>query len=136
MTPEQAVDAILDIFKAAWDPTGFAAVYGDKPGTKPPSEALWARATIQHATGDQSSLAGETGTRRYTEEGTLTVQVFAPVGDGSTECYRAATLVRDAYRDARHPNVWFRNARIQEVGASGAFDQINVLATFSYDTVR
>lgn len=136
MTPEQAVDAILDIFKAAWDPTGFPAYYTDKGGEKPTSETVWSRATIRHATGNQSSLAGEVGTRRFTDTGALIVQVFAPVGDGSTECYRAATLVRDAYRDAKHPNVWFREQRIQEVGGDGAFFQINVLVTFSYDNVR
>jgi hypothetical protein len=136
MTPEQAVDGILDIFKATWDPTGFPAHYTDKAGEKPTSETLWARATIRHATGNQTSLAGASGTRRFTETGTLFVQVFAPVGDGSTECYKAATLIRDAYRDAKLPNLWFRSQRIQEVGESGAFYQINVLVTFSYDHVR
>lgn len=136
MTPEEAVDAILDIFKAAWDPTTFPAVYSDKPGKAPETEGVWARATVQHATGDQTSLAGETGTRRFTETGTVTVQVFAPLGDGRTEGYRASRIVRDAYRDARHPNVWFRNARIVEASDNGAFTQTNVLATFSYDSVR
>lgn len=136
MTPEQAVDAIFDIFKAAWDPTGFPAVYSDKEGEIPASETVWARATIKHATGNQSSLAGEVGTRRFTATGIVTVQVFAPVGDGSTECYKAALLVQSAYEDARHPNVWFRGVRIQEVGESGAFQQQNVTATFSYDHVR
>jgi hypothetical protein len=136
MTSEEAVDAILDIFKAVWDLTGFSAVYSDKPGTAPVSETIWARATVQHATGGQSSLGNEAGARRFTAEGTVFVQVFSPIGDGRTSGYKAAEIVQNAYRDARHPNVWFRNVRIVEVGDNGAFTQTNVLVTFSYDTVR
>ncbi len=136
MTSEEAVDVIFGIFKDVWDLTGFDAVYDDKPGQKPVTETVWARATVQHSTGRQSSLAGALATRRYTETGTVTVQVFAPIGAGRTECYQAAERVRDAYRDARNPEVWFRNARIVEAGSEGAFTQINVLATFSYDQVR
>lgn len=133
MTPEEAEDIILGIFKTAWDPR--PAVYDDDPGNIPTGEVVWARATIRHATGRQSSLAGAIGTRRFTDEGTVFVQVFAPVGDGSTACMAAAREVQNAYRDARS-RVWFRDVRLNEVGASGAFYQINVLATFSYDDVR
>lgn len=134
MTPEEAVDVMLGIFKTAWDPR--PALYDDKTGEIPPSETPWARATIQHATGGQSSLSGASGTKRHTEKGTVFVQVFTPVGDGSTACYQLAKLVRDAFRDARDANVWFRNVFLTEIGISGAFRQINVQATFSYDEVR
>jgi len=133
MTPDQARDIILGVFKAAWDPR--PAVYDDVPGTIPTGEIVWARATIRHATASQT-LAGEVGTRRFTEEGTVIVQVFAPVGDGSTACYAAAREVQNAFRDARNSDVWFRDVRMNEVGTEGAFVQINVLATFSYDDVR
>lgn len=136
MTPEAAIDTILSIFKAAWDPTGFPAYYTDKAGEKPTSETVWARAIVRHATGAQASLSGEAGTRRYTDEGTVFVQVFAPVGDGSTACYAAARIVQNAYRDARNADVWFRDVTLNELGADGAFEQINVQATFSYDDVR
>lgn len=136
MTPEAAKDAMLDVFKAAWDTTGFPAVYDDKPGNKPTSETVWARATIQHGDSFQSSIAGAAGQRRYTDTGFVFVQVFAPVGDGSTACLQAAQLVRNAYQDSRHPNVWFRNVRLKEVTDKGAFVSINVEAAFSYDDVR
>lgn len=136
MTPERAQDIILGVFKTAWDTTGFPAVYTDVPGEKPTSETVWARATIRHATGRQTSLAGDVGTRRFTDKGTVFVQVFAPVGDGSTACYAAARLVQNAFRDAKGLDVWFTDARMNEVGSDGAFEQINVLATFSYDDVR
>jgi hypothetical protein len=133
MTPIEARDIILGIFKAVWDPR--LALYTDVPGQVPTGEVVWARATIKHATGRQTSLGGPAG-KKYTDRGTVFVQVFAPVGDGSTACYAAAQEVRNAFRDANHPDVWFTNARLNEVGSAGGFDQINVTATFSYDDVR
>lgn len=136
MNKEEAVDAILDIFKTAWDTTGFTALYPGKEKEKPTSEAPWARVTIQHASGDQASLGSLGGRRRFREVGTLFVQVFAPVGDGSTWCYQLTQLLCDAYRDARHPEVWFRNVHSEEIGDDGSFLQHNVIATFIYDNVR
>lgn len=136
MNSQEAKDVMLGIFKTAWDTTGFPARYEYVPGEKPPTQTVWARVNVRHYVGRQSSLSGEDGTRRYLERGTLTVQVFAPVGDGSKACYAAAQIVKNAFRDARHPTVWFTSVRMTEVGAEGAFEQINVLATFSYDDVR
>lgn len=136
MTPLQARDVVLKVFKAAWDGTGFPAVYTDLPNEVPTSETVWARATIKHAEGGQSSLAGETGTRRFTDKGIFTAQVFAPIGDGSLACYTAARLIQNAFRSAKDPDVWFKDHKLKEIGASGSFEQINVLATFSYDDVR
>lgn len=136
MTSQEAKDAMLAIFKAAWDLTGYPAKYEYVPGEKPTTQTPWARVNVRHYVGRQSSLGGGNGSIRYTETGTITVQVFAPVGDGSKACYAAAQIVKNAFRDARHPSVWFTSVRMTEVGADGAFDQINVLATFSYDDVR
>jgi len=136
MTFDEARDIILGVFKAAWDPTGFPAVWTDLPGSAPTSETVWARATIRHATGAQASLAGENGARRWARTGTVYIQVFAPVGDGSKAGYEAAQIVVNAFQASRHENVWFRDVRMNELGTSGAFEQLNVLATFSYDDVR
>lgn len=136
MTFDEARDYILGVFKGVWDTTGFPAAWTDVPGSAPGSETVWARATIRHATGRQASLAGENGPRRYSRGGTVFIQVFAPVGDGSKAGYEAAQLVVNAYQAARHPNIWFRDVRMNEVGKDGAFEQLNVLATFSYDDVR
>lgn len=136
MTFDEARDIILGFFKAAWDPKGFPAVWTDVPGSAPTSETVWARATIRHATGRQASLSDDQGAKRWSRTGTVYIQVFAPVGDGSKAGYDAAQLVVDAFQAARHPNVWFRDVRMSEAGTSGAFEQLNVLATFSYDDVR
>lgn len=134
MTPDQARDEMLAVFKAAWDTTGLQATYTDIPGSVPDTEAAWARVTIQHADGGQTGF-GATEVKRFTNVGILTVQVFAPKGDGKTEAYRLAQLVLVAYCQARG-SVWYRKQRIREAGSDGAYEQINVLADFNYDDQR
>lgn len=134
MTPDLARDEMLAVFKAAWDSTGYAAAYPDVPA-EPPAAAPWARPTVQHATGGQATLSGANGARRWTNRGILTVQVFAPAGDGMKTAYDLAQRVLVAFRQARGV-VWYRNHRLREAGTSGAFSQVNVLVDFTYDETR
>ena len=138
MTADEARDAILAVFKAAWDTTSVPAnvVYSDKAGGEPFGASAWARVVLRHATGRQSSLSDAVGQRRWTSVGTLWVQVFAPVGDGMVTAYGLATVVLNAYRAAPPGAVWYRNPRLQETGSSGNFEQVNILVDFSYDDVR
>lgn len=135
-------DGCLKPFKDAWDLTGFPAVYPDVAKTPSdtgdtPSTNVWARATIRHADGFQSSLTGPLeGKKRHTNIGTVIIQVFGAQGDGSTAAYDAAQTVATAYRKAPSGPVWFRRVRINEIGTSGTYNQINVSADFSYDDVR
>jgi hypothetical protein len=127
----------MTVFKSVWDGTGHQATYTDVPATPPDSNSVWARAILRHATGAQASLSGPiNGATRWNNGGTVFIQVFGPVGDGSSAAYDAAKIVADAYKGARNLSVWFRNVRINEVGTRGAFEQINVLADFSYDEIR
>lgn len=125
---------MLTVFKTYWDTTGFPALYPDVPGQEP-ATGVWARATLRHSTRGPGSLTGGLGTMIYQAEGTLFVQVFAPVGDGMKKAYQYGMGVVHAFEDARL-GVWFRNVRLNEVGRSGAFEQVNVLADFTYDEVR
>ena len=90
---------------------------------------------MQHTNGGQSSLSGESGSRRFASRGIVAISIFVPVGGGQTKAYELAQLVANAYEDARL-DVWFRNTRIREMGASGAFEQVDVLTEFFYDEVR
>lgn len=132
MTIDEARDEILAVFKAAWDTTGYSAVWSDLPSDPPSTDAPWARPMLRHATGGQSSLANATRLKLHTHTGTLWVQIFVPLGQGDTVGYTLAQLVLNAYRDARGA-VWYRNHRFREAGNSGAFAQVNCLIDFSYD---
>lgn len=140
MTALEAEDEVFAIFKTIWDETGFEARYPDVPGKKPATEESvdqpWARPTMNHVDGGQSSLAGEVGTRRFTDLAVFTVQVFAPIGDGKTKLRELAQLVKDGLRDARPTGVWLRNPRMRDTQGDGAFNQMNVIVDVSYDDVR
>lgn len=133
MTPEEARDAMLTVFKDAWDTTGYAAVWSDIPGSKPPvAEEPWARVTVRHGDGKQNSLANSSGGRIYGHMGTLWVQLMCPIGDGGTRGLQLARLVLQAFRDARG-EPWYRNHRFRESGNDGAFSVTTCLIDFTYD---
>lgn len=135
MTFNEARDIMFATFMSAWKGTGYPVVWTDVPADVPTSETTWARVVLRHADGGQGSLAGDTGVKRWKRAGTLFVQVFAPVGGGSSAGYNAAEAVVNAFQAAKDC-VWYRNIRMNEIGASGAFEQINVLVDFTYDEVR
>ena len=135
----EARDDILTPFWETWASIGAPedVVFTDKPATPPTSAPVWARVIIRHDDGFQSSLTGPLeGKKRWTNTGTIFMQVFCPIGDGSTKAYEVADLLLNTYRTQRHPNVFYRRVRLNEIGARGAFEQINVLANFQYDIVR
>lgn len=134
MNVEAAYDEMLAVFRDAWIGAGqsiASVAWPDLPFTIPTSGA-WARVTLRHATGGQSSLAGASGAKLYTQTGTIFAQVFAPLGDGQKSSLWLAQDVVNGYRSAKGA-VWYRNQRLKEIGASGAFDQTNVLVDFTYD---
>lgn len=131
MTADEARDEVYAIFKAVSDTTGLEVAYDDSPARD--NSDGWARVTLRHATGRQSSLSGAMGTRRFTRTGTLWVQVFAPVGDGNATALSLAETVVNAYQ-AASGTVWYRNVRMREQGSDGAFARVDVLADFTYDS--
>ncbi len=136
-TFEEANNEILDVFQAAWGPTGNTAVFDNKKGEKPAATASWARVTVRHTGGNQASLANVGGQRRWSRDGIITVQVFVPAGEGLSGAYALAKIVADAYEGTATPSaVWFRNVRVNEIGESGHWFQVNVLAEFTYDEVK
>lgn len=130
--PDAARDEILAVFKATWDLTGYAVVWSDNAAQPPAAEQPWARVTLRHADGRQTSLTNAGGAKKHTHVGTLYVQLFLPIGQGVTMGYPLARQVLQAYRAARG-SVWYRNHRFREVGDDGAFEQINCLIDFTYD---
>lgn len=132
MSPEAAKDEMLAVFKAMWDPTGYTAAYPDVPAIPPPTDAPWARITVRHELGGQTSLSNAAGAKKWTHVGTLFVQLFTPIGQGGTVGLQLVKPVLDAYRNARGV-VWYRNHRFREIGNDGAFNQINCMVDFTYD---
>lgn len=148
VTAATARDEILAAFKAAWDgdPTSSSiqVLYENVPG-EPPTDVdaatgkvpPYVRVSARHFTGGQSTLAGATGTRTFRRDGAVTVQIFTPTGDGFTLSDSLVPIAKNAYEGAATASgVWFRNVRHNEVGTSGAWFQVNVIADFTYDEIR
>lgn len=133
MTYEEARDEILTVFHNAWGAR--KAVYTDIP-SEIPTSGVWARPTLRHDSGGQGSLAGDQGKIQYDNGGVLFIQIFTPIGQGSNETYTLSQMLVSAYRAYKHPNLWFRNIRMQEVPSNGSFQQHNVMADFEYTNLE
>lgn len=140
-TIEQARDEIHALFHAAWDATQKTVIYDDIKGEIPKTNDpagnpdAWARITVQHATSNQATLANHLGKRRFTRNGLVTVQIFTPLGTGLLVADQLYQIALDTFQGKVTPgNIWFRNARLQEIGAEGEWFQGNVSADFEYDT--
>lgn len=134
MTPVQARDVMLAVFRDAWVAHGqdvTRVLWPDQPGAAPETGAAWARVAIRHANSPMRAFS-EAGAL-YSNTGTLWIQIFTPVGDANAQAYALAHAVVTAYRRAGNEGVTYREPRFREVGVSGAFEQTNVLADFSYD---
>lgn len=133
MTVTEAVDEMKRLFLNSWTAAGYSAAnirWNDVPGSVPTADVVWCRVTVKHAEGNKRVLSAGANTHENT--GTFWVQIFAPIGSGDTKGYPAAQAVVNMFRNS-NTDVWFRNARLKEVGTSGAFEQTNVLADFTYD---
>jgi hypothetical protein len=132
-----ARDDMYAVLRAAWTGGDATIAWPDVPFEIPTTEIAWVRVKLIHATGNQATLSGGNGVQRYTRKGTLWAQVFAPLGDGGTQCYTLAETLVKAFEGVSTPNgVWFRNQRLNEIGESGAFTQNNVLIDFTYDELK
>lgn len=128
----EARNHILSVFQDAWTELGSYKVVWDDVTNMSNTNDFWARVTMRHTLGQQASLAGNSPARLWEQTGTLTVQLFTPVGDGNTLAYQVAQKIVNAYRKAKSDCVWYRNPTINEIGTSGAFQQTNVIVDFSY----
>lgn len=136
-----ARDAILETFRATWEaqtpPVPKVQYEGVAPITPTP-DAPWARIVVRHTTGSQTGLSDPSGVRRFTFVGTVTVQVFSPLGlqGGLQNGEDLAELVKSAFQgkvDTTDGSVWFRDVVIREVGTDTPWFQCNVIAEFTYD---
>jgi hypothetical protein len=146
-TYEAARDAVLDKFKAAWD-AGTPALNGgtvptvEWPNVDPVDPPLtagnvpWARVTVKHSAGGQATL-GETGGRRFSRVGTVTVQIFVPAAKrGLVTGDRLGNVALSAFEGERSEDVWFSDVVMNEIGVDGAWHQTNVSATSTYEVVK
>lgn len=138
----EARDDILDVFKTAWD-AGTTAIVGSVPEVRyhivevadtPPEDSYWAWVAVEHVDGGHAAI----GTVLFEHEGIFTVQLYGPsTNEGLANVDALVDLVLVAFEGKCSDNgVWFRNARVNEVGPERGFFQVNVLVDFVYTLTR
>jgi len=130
LTPWKAQSAAVAGYvpDVVWDEEG-------KPGPKAHNKA-WARCIVRHGGGSQRTLGGR-GSRRFSREGFVFVQVFVPRGEGVTLADRLGKIASTAFEGNATPGgIWFRNVRAIEVGSDAQWYQMNVVAEFTYDDIK
>jgi hypothetical protein len=143
-TIAEARDEILTHFSDAWLANSLTqdipVEYDDRVGYESHDAATtWLRVSVKHnpALFGQSSLTGEVGTRRFSRFGIAFIQIFVPVNDGLDQTDKIIQMLLDTFEGARTPNgIRFRNVGATEQGVSGAWQQSNVTANFSYDQIK
>ncbi len=142
-----ARDEMLELFRAAWlgspESASVLVIYPDTLADVPKGNDSnrnpipWARVSVNHYTGTQASLSGDTGRRRWRRTGDVIVQIFTPFGTGLSLSDRLSMIALAAFEGQSTPSgVWFRGVRSEEIGQDGSWFQANVIAEFTYDEVR
>jgi hypothetical protein len=135
-TVENARDEMYALAKTAFEGR-CELVYDDAKAKKPNGPDPWARATVRHTNGGESSISRGNGKGRYTRIGTLYLNLFAPPGDGLRVLDPLVKVALDAYEGKTTPSgIWFTKAQVREMGVVNGLAQVNVLVNFSYDEVK
>lgn len=137
-TYEEAVDQMLGILVAVWDPS-IPIFYENSDKEKPSGtqDEKYLRAFVRHVMNPNRTLSGGVGSTLYERSGTLTFHVHTPIGKGLQLSYALCKVLTDAYESkTTSGGVWFRNARVKEVGRTDNSFQSNVLIDFNYHELK
>lgn len=105
---------------------------------KPPKDLHWGRISTQTVIEHQSTFRGGLDcVQRYQTQGLLFIQLFHPYKPNSLDEGRElAMLARNTFRSTQTPsNVWFRNARINELRPDASMFRFNVIVDYQYDEI-
>ncbi|ABP63582.1 BcepGomrgp11 [Burkholderia phage BcepGomr] len=131
-----------------WSVADWSKVKGGKPNiawegresARPPDgSAPYVAIFIKHVDGQQASLTDPDMLRRWSRDGLITVQCFGMLsaGQGLEDATYQATIAMRAFEGKQSANgIWFRNARIKEIGSDRGWYQVNMIVEFEYDEVR
>lgn len=140
LTVAQARDEITELFTSAWQahaPGPPPVYYDDVVASEPPAGKAWARLNVKHTLGQQSTIGNPIGNSLFRRDGLVTVQIFAPAGQGLKLADQLAKVALDAFEGkSTQGGVWFRKVRVKEIGPDRAWFNINVLAEFNYDEAK
>lgn len=135
MNFSQAEAAMRAWFAGVWE-TPETISWPDLKFTTP-NDQIWARFDCKETDGSQVSM-GSPNSNRFRQFGILTIQIFQPEDQGSTEARSKAADVLTALKGTQTAadGVTFFDVSGRQVGNDGnGFYQINVVASFYYDEI-
>jgi len=148
LDPSIARDQMADMMIAAWNAADWAAYGltaapeiewqgrgGDQKQSPSLPYAIW---QARHSGESQAGLSDQIGNQLWEPIGLIIVQCKAPLikGNGFEVAERMAIIARNAYRGKQTPGcIWFRNARIEEVGPDAGWFLFNAYIEFEYNEV-
>lgn len=144
----QARDEMAIVLQSAWDAADWAEYGiasapeikwqgrgGDLPFTEGQPAITW---NAMHSRERQAALSDDIGNRLYEPHGLIVMQSRGALinGNGFEVAERLAIIAKEAYRAKSTSNcIWFRNARIQEVGSDAGWYLFNTYVEFEYNEV-
>jgi hypothetical protein len=135
-TYQQAQDIMFGIFKSAWDTTGLNAYYQEVREAIPQNENSWASVFLGGIDSRQSALSNHVGSRKFTRESTMLVQIFVHHGKGLQTVNNLVKILTDAFEGISTPGVFVRNTEVSSSKRDGSFIQTNLTINFSYDEIK
>jgi hypothetical protein len=130
----------MALFKTAWDAQGGTiplVFYQDTVTDIPKDGSAWAKISVLHQNGGQATL-GEVGNRTFRREGLVIVEIHSPFGEGLANGDLLSKVALDAFEGntTASGEIWFRNARLSEIGQDGDWHISTVMVDFEYDEIK
>ena len=145
--PENARDSMATMLMNAWAAQDWAGLgFTGAPDIEWQGRGVSDALTIEkpyivwraeHAEAPQAAFS-DSAEKAYENNGMIIIQCKGPLlpGNGFEVAQRMAIIARNAYRGKQTPEcIWFRNARISEVGADGGWYLFNTYIEFQYNEV-
>lgn len=130
-TLNEAKEAITDRFVTLWGSTS-PFTFDNEAFTKPPT---WVRLVVRHTGSNQETL-GRVLNRKYNRQGSIFIQVFTPIDQGTQQADNLAQTARDIFEGVSFNGIYANDAIIREVGPEGDWYQINVEILFFYEGIK
>lgn len=132
----EADEAMAQLFNDIWTPSGHPYALGNEKFA-PPDESPWARMVTRINAATQSTL-GRPGSRKFDRFGSVLVQVFTPVGDGTRDSTELVQLVVDGFEGARisGSTICFNDVIPRAVGPTDKWYQVTIEAEFRYTATK
>lgn len=144
LTITQARDDVFKMLRDALQASSFSGIrikWEDAPADEvnaapdgSGSVPAYLMVSMTHYSGGQTSLGPRA---RHERKGLLRVEIRTQVGSGMSVSDELSQLVLDTY-EGHHSarGVWFRNCRLQEMGADGNWSRVDVMIDFTYTQVK